>query len=57
MIIPDVVMPGMDGYEVVLWLAQQKSTARLIIVTGARTHDRLTLNHELRVEPETSTVG
>jgi ABC-type polysaccharide/polyol phosphate transport system ATPase subunit len=28
-----------------------------MVVTGARTHDRLTLNHELRVEPETSTVG
>jgi CheY-like chemotaxis protein len=34
MIILDMIMPGMDGNEIVLWLAQQKCTARLIIVTG-----------------------
>jgi CheY-like chemotaxis protein len=33
-IILDMIMPGMDGNELVLWLAQQKSTARLIIITG-----------------------
>ena len=34
MIILDMIMPGMDGNEIVLWLAQQKCTARLIIITG-----------------------
>ena len=29
-----MIMPGMDGNEIVLWLAQQKCTARLIIITG-----------------------
>ena len=29
-----LIMPGMDGNEIVLWLAQQKCTARLIIITG-----------------------
>ena len=29
-IVLDMIMPGMDGNEVVAWLAQQKSTARLI---------------------------
>jgi FixJ family two-component response regulator len=33
-IILDMIMPGMDGNELVLWLAQQKCTARLIIITG-----------------------
>jgi CheY-like chemotaxis protein len=33
-IILDMIMPGMDGNEIVLWLAQQRCTARLIIVTG-----------------------
>ncbi len=33
-IVLDMIMPGMDGNELVLWLAQQKSTARLIIITG-----------------------
>ncbi len=33
-IILDMIMPGMDGNEIVLWLAQRKCTARLIIVTG-----------------------
>jgi hypothetical protein len=27
-------MPGMDGNELVLWLAQQKCTAQLIIITS-----------------------
>lgn len=34
LIILDMVMPGMDGNEVVVWLAQHGSTARLIIITG-----------------------
>jgi CheY-like chemotaxis protein len=33
-IVLDMIMPGMDGNELVLWLAQQKCTARLIIITG-----------------------
>jgi CheY-like chemotaxis protein len=33
-IILDMIMPGMDGNELVLWLAQQKCTARVIIITG-----------------------
>lgn len=33
-IIVDMIMPGMDGNELILWLAQQKSAARLIIITG-----------------------
>src|SRR5512144_2336793 len=33
-IVLDMIMPGMDGNELVLWLAQQKSRARLIIITG-----------------------
>ena len=33
-IILDMIMPGMDGNEIVLWLAQRKCTARLIIITG-----------------------
>jgi len=33
-IVLDMIMPGMDGNEVVLWLAQQKTSARLIIITG-----------------------
>lgn len=33
-IILDMIMPGMDGNEVVLWLAERRCSARLIIVTG-----------------------
>jgi CheY-like chemotaxis protein len=33
-IVLDMIMPGMDGNELVLWLAKQKCTARLIIMTG-----------------------
>ena len=33
-IVLDMIMPGMDGNEIVLWLAKQRCTARLIIVTG-----------------------
>ena len=29
-----MIMPGMDGNEIVLWLAKQRCTARLIIITG-----------------------
>ena len=34
MIVLDMIMPGMDGNEIVLWLAKQKCTARLVIITG-----------------------
>jgi CheY-like chemotaxis protein len=30
----DMVMPGIDGHEVILWLAQRSYTERLIIMTG-----------------------
>jgi CheY-like chemotaxis protein len=33
-IVLDMIMPGMDGNEVVAWLAEQQCTARLIIITG-----------------------
>ena len=33
-IVLDMIMPGMDGNELVLWLAKKKSTARVIIITG-----------------------
>ncbi|MFO1145582.1 MAG: response regulator [Rhodospirillales bacterium] len=33
-IVLDMIMPGMDGNELVLWLAQRKCTARVIIITG-----------------------
>jgi CheY-like chemotaxis protein len=33
-IILDMIMPGMDGNELVLWLAQKECSARLIIITG-----------------------
>ena len=33
-IILDMIMPGMDGNELVVWLAQQKCSARIIIITG-----------------------
>ena len=33
-IILDMVLPDMDGNELILWLAEQQSTAELIIVTG-----------------------
>ena len=33
MIILDMIMPGMDGNDIVLWLAKQRCTARLIIIT------------------------
>jgi DNA-binding response OmpR family regulator len=33
-VILDMIMPGMDGNELVLWLAQRKCMARLIIITG-----------------------
>ena len=33
-IILDMIMPGMDGNELVLSLAKRKCTARLIIITG-----------------------
>lgn len=33
-ILLDMVMPGMDGNEVILWLAKHRCTAKLIIMTG-----------------------
>ncbi len=33
-IVLDTIMPGMDGNELVLWLAEKGCTARLIIITG-----------------------
>lgn len=33
-ILLDMIMPGMDGNEVVLWLADHHSPAELIIITG-----------------------
>jgi CheY-like chemotaxis protein len=33
-ILLDMVMPDMDGNEVILWLAEQGYAARLIIMTG-----------------------
>lgn len=33
-ILLDMVMPEMDGNEVILWLAEHRCTARLIIMTG-----------------------
>ena len=33
-VVLDMVMPDMDGNEVVLWLMQQHYTANLIIITG-----------------------
>lgn len=33
-IVLDMIMPGMDGNELVLWLAKRKCTARIIIITG-----------------------
>ena len=33
-IILDMVMPGLDGNELILWLAERRCAARLIIITG-----------------------
>jgi CheY-like chemotaxis protein len=33
-IILDMVMPGLDGNEIILWLAERKCSAQLIIITG-----------------------
>jgi DNA-binding response OmpR family regulator len=33
-ILLDMVMPGLDGNEVIMWLANRGCTARLIIMTG-----------------------
>jgi CheY-like chemotaxis protein len=33
-IILDMIMPGMDGNELILWLAKQGCQAQLIIITG-----------------------
>ena len=34
MIVMDMVMPEMDGNELVLWLVEQRYAANLIIITG-----------------------
>ncbi len=33
-IVLDMIMPGMDGNELVLWLAERRCSARVIIITG-----------------------
>jgi CheY-like chemotaxis protein len=33
-ILLDMIMPGIDGNEVIMWLADRGCTARLIIMTG-----------------------
>ena len=33
-ILLDMIMPGMDGNEIVLWLADHQSSAELVIITG-----------------------
>ena len=33
-IVLDMIMPEMDGNELILWLADQQCSARLIIITG-----------------------
>jgi CheY-like chemotaxis protein len=33
-VVLDMVMPGMDGNELILWLAARNSEARLVIITG-----------------------
>jgi CheY-like chemotaxis protein len=33
-IILDMVMPGLDGNEIILWLAERRCAAQLIIITG-----------------------
>ncbi|MEH6402761.1 MAG: response regulator [Sneathiella sp.] len=30
----DMIMPGVDGVELIGWLAQQKCTSKIVIVTG-----------------------
>jgi DNA-binding response OmpR family regulator len=37
-IILDIVMPQMDGVELIQWLAAQRSAARVIVVTGFNPH-------------------
>ncbi len=34
MIVVDMVMPGVDGVELIDWLAQQQCDSRILIVTG-----------------------
>jgi CheY-like chemotaxis protein len=37
-IVLDVVMPEVDGIELVQWLAQEKCKAKIVIVTGYNPH-------------------
>ena len=34
MIVIDMVMPELDGFDLVRWLVEQKSHAKLLLVTG-----------------------
>ncbi|MFO1152350.1 MAG: response regulator [Rhodospirillales bacterium] len=33
-VVLDMIMPEMDGHEIVLWLAQRQSKVKIIIITG-----------------------
>jgi DNA-binding response OmpR family regulator len=33
-IVLDILMPGMDGIELIQWLAEQRTKARVIVATG-----------------------
>ena len=33
-VVVDIVMPDVDGTELVRWLAERRSTARVVVVTG-----------------------
>jgi DNA-binding response OmpR family regulator len=37
-IILDIVMPKIDGVELIRWLAERRSQARIIVVTGFNPH-------------------
>ncbi len=37
-ILLDIVMPGVDGVEFTRWLAAEKTTARVVLVTGYNPH-------------------
>jgi CheY-like chemotaxis protein len=49
-VILDMIMPEMDGHEIVLWLAQRRSKARVIIITGFTpdfaTHTKVLAEHQ-----------
>jgi CheY-like chemotaxis protein len=33
-VVLDMIMPGMDGNELILWLAKQHCEARIVVITG-----------------------